>query len=454
MLRLGLSLLAVAALGGFPSESRSNDTASRLGAAVVDAQPVVDEPAASADPTGALTLPAAMALALVRNPDLSQFAWQIRANEARTLQVGLRPNPEAQLLMEDALGTGAYEGVRSAQVTLELAQTIELGGKRAARVAVAVAAEKAAGLDYEVKRVETAAELTRRFVRVLAAQEIAVLADRNAQLAADTVSAVARRVEASAESPLATSKARVESARSRIATEHAQHELTAARRELSAMWADDHPRFARVEGPLFRRTSPPDFSVLVGHLDAAPEVARQVAERTLREAEARLAETRRIPNLTVTGGVRRLEGPGEQSFLFGVSAPLPVSDRGQGALAEARALVAKSEAAGRSTAVRLRTLVFTVHQELLHASTALESLDREILPESRNALTLARRGFGEGRFSFLELVDAQRTLVAVERERITTAESYHQLVLELERVLGTSLRGDASPIVAGEGSDR
>lgn len=448
-----VALVALSAIGCLSAKSIRYDSPPPARAVVAPAFPAENGPDV-ADPTAALTLPAATALALLRSPDLAQFAWQIRADEARTLQAGLRPNPEARLLVEDVFGTGKFRGVQQAQVTLELAQTIELGGKRAARIAVASAAERVSAREYEVKRVEVAAEVARRFIRVLAAQEIVALADTNERLATETVRAVGRRVEASAESPLASSKARVELARSRIAGEHAHHELAAARRELAAMWADDEPRFSRVEGPLYHRISFPDYAALTTRLDAAPEIVRQLSERQLRDAEIRLAETRRVADLTIQGGIRRLEGPGDESFLFGVSAPLPVSDRGQGALAEARALVEKSEAAHHSTAVRLRTLVFTAHQELLHAALALDSLDREILPESRNALALARRGFDEGRFSYLELVDAQRTLVTVERERITTAESYHQLVLELERVLGTSLRADASPAVTPEGSER
>ncbi len=152
--------------------------------------------------------------------------------------------------------------------------------------------------------------------------------------------------------------------------------------------------------------------------------------------------------------MRRLEGPGDEAFLFSVSLPLPFNDRGQGGVSEAHALLAKSDAAGQATSVRLRTLVFTVHQELQHAALALDTLDREIVPESKSSLALARSGFDEGRFSYLELLDAQRTLVAVERERITTAETYHQLVLELERLLGGPLHQDADLNTAEESRRR
>ena len=45
----------------------------------------------SEEPTGVLTLRQALALALLRYPELASTAWEVRAGEARTLQAGLLP---------------------------------------------------------------------------------------------------------------------------------------------------------------------------------------------------------------------------------------------------------------------------------------------------------------------------------------------------------------------------
>ena len=59
-------------------------------------QPAVAVPAGQQieKPTGALTLRKALSLALLQNPELAAFAWEVRSGEARTLQAGLFPNPE------------------------------------------------------------------------------------------------------------------------------------------------------------------------------------------------------------------------------------------------------------------------------------------------------------------------------------------------------------------------
>ena len=65
----------------------------------------------------------------------------------------------------------------------------------------------------------------------------------------------------------------------------------------------------------------------------------------------------------------------------------------------------------------------------------------EIVPSSEEALALARKGYSEGLFTQLELIDAQRTLTEVRREQLRAATTYHKLVAEIERLLGDSLRG-------------
>ncbi len=49
-----------------------------------------------AEPNGVITLRQALALALVHNPELRAFSWEVRASEARRLQASLLPNPEIE----------------------------------------------------------------------------------------------------------------------------------------------------------------------------------------------------------------------------------------------------------------------------------------------------------------------------------------------------------------------
>jgi cobalt-zinc-cadmium efflux system outer membrane protein len=409
---------------------------------------------ADSEPTGVINLPRILALTLTQSPELQSFSWQIRADEARMLQAGLLPNPSGELVVEDVLGTGRFRGGREAQVTLQLGQLIELGGKRAARTDVASRSRDVARGDYEMKRVDVLADATERFITVLEGQDALALARTNAELSQATVRTVERRVRVGAGSTLESKKAQIALARARVAEEDAAHELAIARTRLAAAWGSSTPSFERADGDLSARRHVPTFAALAGRIATSPEILRWVSERNLRQAEVGLANAKRIPDLSLSAGPRRHEGPDDFAFVFGVGVPLPLFDRNQGGVAEARALAGKTDAAARATEVRLRAVLFGLHQALLHAGHEIDALEKHILPDAQEALSISRQGFTEGRFSLLELLDTQRTFVDVKMEYLAAAARYHRFVLTIERLTGEAIdRTSAAPETAPEHPD-
>jgi outer membrane protein, heavy metal efflux system len=175
--------------------------------------------------------------------------------------------------------------------------------------------------EYEVKRVEVLGDVTQRFIQVVADQHALDLALTNRQLAEETLRAVRQRAKAGKGSALEERKAQVALARGELLVEGSRHELSASRKKLAASWRSAQPVFERVEADLFARKPVPPFAGLMNRISQSPEITRWVSETKLREAEIKLADARRVPNVTVSGGIRRLEGPGEQAFLLGVRCP-------------------------------------------------------------------------------------------------------------------------------------
>lgn len=420
------------------SESQARSTAS-IPPADAPKSPVPAPP--MKEPTGALTLRDALALALTENPELAPFAWQERANEARILQAGLRLNPELGLQVEDVLGTGDFSGGQEAQITLQLSQVIELGGKRSARTEVASQARGVTKSEYELKRVEVLGDVAQRFIQVVANQHALDLALTNRQLAADALRTVQERVAAGKGSALEERKAQVALARGELLVEGARHELNAARKKLAASWRSTQPVFERAEADLFVRKPIPAFADFASRISKSPEIARWASEKKLREAEVKLADARRVPNITVGGGIRHLQGFGDQALVFGFSMPLQLFDRNQGGMAEARALLGRTEAEQKAAEVRIGMVLLGLYEEMAHDAHIMEGVQKDILPKAEDALGISREGFAQGRFSYLEVLDAQRTIFDVKQEYIRAAMSYHQFLVELERLIGQPIEG-------------
>ena len=85
-----------------------------------------------------------------------------------------------------------------------------------------------------------------------------------------------------------------------------------------------------------------------------PDITRFASQARLREAELRLAQAQARPNLAFSVGVRRLEESSDNALVAGFSMPLPVFDRNQGAIREARVRRAQSDAELQAALTRAR----------------------------------------------------------------------------------------------------
>ncbi|MBY0277239.1 TolC family protein, partial [Candidatus Binatia bacterium] len=149
-----------------------------------------------ADITAAtLTLRDALLRALRESPRLPGSALELRAREAESLQAGLIPNPALTTEVEDFGGGGSRNGFNASQTTISLAQLIELGGKRAARVRLAEAGADLGRWDYESLRINVLSDVARAFLATLAAQEKLALTEELRRIAERSVETVTRTVE-------------------------------------------------------------------------------------------------------------------------------------------------------------------------------------------------------------------------------------------------------------------
>ncbi len=391
------------------------------------------------NPSGVLTLRQALALALLGNPDLAAVSWDVRAAEARALQASLLPNPELEAEAEEVLGTEGRSGIQAAEVSLVLSQAIEMGGKRARRVRVAELEGELAGWDQEAQRLAVLTEVAKAFVEVLAAQERAALAGQLAKLAEQGEGTVAEKIEAGKESAVEGDKARVEVATSRIELARARRALAARRKALAALWGARAAAFERAEGGLDALAPVPPAEALVALVAESPEVARWATELRHREARLALERANAVADVTLSGGVQYFNEDEGGSFILGVGVPLPIFDRNQGGIGEARADLAKAREERRAADVRVHAELAEAYEGLAAAHAEATALESQVLPAAERAFAAAQEGYRQGKFGYLEVLDAQRTLFEGRQELIEALASYHKAVADVERRIGRSL---------------
>jgi cobalt-zinc-cadmium efflux system outer membrane protein len=391
------------------------------------------------EPTGTLELRRALAAALLRNPDLAAESLELRAREAALLQAGSFPNPTLSIEVEDFAGTGEFGGTDEAQTTFQLGQLIELGGKRAARLGVAVAERDIAAWDYEIRRVDVFARTAGAFVNVLAAQERLELTEEALELAHEVKRVATRRRAAGLASPAEEIRAGVAADVAGVEREHAEHELLTARQGLAALWAGEQARFERAEGDLEALPGLLPAEDIDARLDASPAVVRWQAELSRREALHARAQSQRFPDLMLAGGPRRLSGADETAFVVGASLPLPLWNRGGAAVVETEQRLAKLRAEQRAARVRTAADLTTARVALEASVEEAQLLRDRVLPGIERSIAVIRRGYEQGRFAQIEILEAQRGRVAAREQYLRALVEAHQSAREIERLTGVPL---------------
>jgi cobalt-zinc-cadmium efflux system outer membrane protein len=251
-------------------------------------------------------------------------------------------------------------------------------------------------------------------------------------------------VNSGAASTVEQRRAGIVLARSKITAEHAEHELRASKRRLSMMWGESVPSFVTVEANLFAPREVPTYDDLAARIDENPELIRFVKEQAVQSARLALAESQAVPDLSLHLGGRRTEGPEVYSLVFGISAPITLFQRNQGAIGVAKSKHSELVALQAAERGQLLASLYGYAQEISHAKGQFEMLHQEILPDAEAVLTLVTRGFKSGRFSQIELLEAQRTLVELEHERIGTAEKMWTLAVRINSIMGNALKAAES----------
>lgn len=380
---------------------------------------------------GGLTLRQALLQAVKGNPRLDIADRNIGMSEGRRQQAGAMPNPTIGFEI-DNFAPGNSEAVGGAETTLMLSQLIELGGKRDARVSAALGDADAMRWEKEAARLELLSETTLAFVEAVSVQRRIQILDRQAATLERLVPLMQRRVEAGASSPSEATRTQTAVGMTRLERERTRLAFAVARRELAGLMGRDLPDFTSVSGDLGRLVRPAPLEALIKAIDDNPQLMRWTAVRARRDGELLVARLKPIPDVTASVGWRYYSDTQQSAVRLGVSMPFPVLDRNRGGIQEAQENSRKAHAERASNRLALITVVAKAHDTVNNQLIQLELIRKTILPEARQTYATIEAGYGQGRFTVLEILDAYQAVADAELKEHEALTSFHSAVATIE----------------------
>lgn len=381
-----------------------------------------------------LSLAEAIGMALQHSPELRAAQYELQASDGGVVQAGARPNPELQTLLEDTRA-------QTRTTTVQISQPIELGGKRAARVSAAQLLQAQVAIDLQARRAQVRADVTEAFFAMAIAQERVRLAQASSDLAMRASQAVAKRVQAGKVSPVEETRAKVAQAAVAVELLQAQSEMRVAQQRLGSLLGKPSSTLTAINWQASvdaaAAITPAFLSRQASRLTEAPLLRQARLEVDRRRALTDLEEARRIPDVTVTLGTKRSQELGRNQAVVGLALPLPVWDTNQGNVLQALRLQDKAQADLVATQMRVDSQWSQLSERFQAAHAEVQALQQDVLPGAQSAWQAAVTGFELGKFSFLETLDAQRTLFQARAQYLRALGEKHRAAADIDRLLGT-----------------
>lgn len=388
-------------------------------------------PAAAQPADPPLTLQRAVEHARERSPALAGAAAGVRAADAGVQEARARPNPVLSYEAENVAGSGPYAGVGRREATTTLAVPIELGGKRAARRGVADAERAGAEVDAQAAAADLTLHTTEAFIAVVATARRHEAARARLSFADQAQRAAELRMKNGKASPIEAQRAEVQRVAARVQADQAERAHALAAEQLARLTGV--PVATPVAAAWFDATDrvPED-----GAANENLEVAAREVHVAVARAKLVAAQRARVPDLTVVAGSRRFAETNDTATVVGVSLPLPIFNRGSAGVARARAELERSEADKQAAAQAVEQALADARADVLNAQAAAAATTGPALAAASEAVRIARIGYAEGKFSQLDLLDAERSWADTRRDAIDALAAFHGARARWARLLG------------------
>lgn len=394
-------------------------------------------PAAAQESAPVLSLHQAIKTALKYSPAFGSAIDRSEAMKASTSKAGALPNPELSVDAENIAGDGPYKDFDSAEITYGMSQLIEMPGKRSGRVRLAGGEEQRSLHERDAARLDLIRDVVIAYAEVVAAEDELRVSKEERDLATNVYDTVAAKVDAGKEPPIQKNKAAIELSSSTIALERAERSTHTAKKILARLMGQQTDDFMVEAGTLPAMKKPAGVSSYVDRMASSPDLLIRDADIRMAQSNLSLEKAGSVPDPTINIGVRDFREDNAQALVAGLSIPLPVFDMNRAGVRRAgheynAAVKDRVQAQLSSEATLLQS-----YDAFSNAYREYQILKESVLPGAQEAFDVAREGYRAGKFGYLEVLDAQRTLFESRKQSIRVMRDYYHELAVIDRLTAT-----------------
>jgi len=373
-------------------------------------------------------------IAIKENPQLKAFKAGVDISKGELVQASLYPNPEieGEGLRGRALGA---ENKMGKEYNFTLSQPFEWPLKRFYRKKVAEKDVDIASLELEEFKLDLISQVKTVFHEILRLKKELSLSIENLSDLEKVLNSIRVKVESGEAPEFELIKAQVEVLRAEKEVKKSENKIVIAKSKLNSLLGKSLPVSFDVSGELIVPSERYEADLLLNiAFKKQPLLLQKESDLQKQEYNISFQKNTRFPDISLKGiFAREID---KRSFGFGLSLPLPLWDRNQGAIASAYASERKTQNELEQIKIELSKLITEELKNYQIAADQLEVFKKGLLTQAEEALRIAKLRYEEGESGIIDFLDAQR----VYRQ---TFFEYYQALFEantakfrLERLVG------------------
>lgn len=373
----------------------------------------------------ALTFDQAVCFTQINSPELKIIANEVGERIGYKIQTETYPNPIASYNVQQILGNKNWQGWQSAESYYQIDQLVELGGKRSCRNRYANFQIYAAQARYEAARQSVFNRLLKQFIFVAKAQESIQLTKKKKELAEKILNITSQKLTEGKSSILQLNKAKINLSAIIFDLEKKIAEYQRESKLLAAFWGSKCFDFSKVEWPFYNINFPEPLEAYLSAIENNPELIRSQYDYCSAMQNYYLKKAEVIPDVVLSVGYMNERNNNKHGLLFGASIPIPIFDRNQGNIKSARFEKQKNLDEYQATLLILESKLNASYQDLLVAHQEIDYLEKNALKLAQESYDLAKEGYDDGKYEYVELLDAQNNLFEIKEHYIEALMQFH-----------------------------
>ena len=377
-------------------------------------------------------------IALKENPQLKAFHAGVEISRGELVQVSLYPNPEieGEGLRGGSLGA---ENKMGKEYNFTLSQPFEWPLKRFYRKKVAGKDVDIASLELENFKLDLTSQVKIIFYEILRLEKEFSLSKENLSDLEKVLSSIRIKVESGESPEFELIKAQVEVLRAEKELKRAENKIIIAKSNLNSLLGKSLPEGFDVSGELTAPSEVFEINLLLNiALKKQPLLLQKESDLQKEQYNISFQKNNRFPDISLKGiFAREID---KRSFGFGLSLPLPLWNRNQGAIASAYAGERKAQNELEQIKIELSKLITEEHKNYQIATDQLEIFKKGLLNQADEALRIAKLRYEEGESGIIDFLDAQRVYRQTFFEYYQSLFELNTAKTRLERLVGGEIK--------------